>query len=98
MEFRKCLYEYGFKNPNKPQVWIDGRCTSRQGALFTSQMPEADLRKYISDDNIRGGCLHEYEKEQNISHALPIIVAGMMLQAFLNWLRGEKTDKKLFMV
>jgi molybdopterin/thiamine biosynthesis adenylyltransferase len=96
MEFRKMLYEYGFSSKNL--FWVDGRCTSRQGALFTSDLPEGELKKYISDATDRGGCLYEYEKEQNISHALPIVVAGMMLQAFLNWLRGEKTDKKVFLV
>jgi len=97
MSFRKELYEYGFKQ-SKNLFWVDGRCTSRQGALFTSQLPENELRKYITDSDERGGCLHDYEKEQNISHALPIVIAGMMLQAFLNWLRGEKTDKKVFML
>jgi molybdopterin/thiamine biosynthesis adenylyltransferase len=98
MEFRKALYEYSFNAGDKSPFWIDGRCTSRQGALFTSQQTEEVLRKYITDSSDRGGCLYEYEKEQNISHALPIVVAGMMLQAFLNWFRGEKTDKKVFLV
>jgi hypothetical protein len=61
-------------------------------------LPEDDLKKYITEDNTRGGCLYEYEKEANISHTLPTVVAGMMVQAFLNFLRGVRTDKKLFMV
>jgi len=97
MEFRRTLYSWGFNNPGKA-FWIDGRCTSRQGGLFNSDLPEDELKKYITDDNIRGGCLLKYEKEQNISHTLPTVVAGMMVQVFLNFLRGEKTDKKLFMI
>jgi molybdopterin/thiamine biosynthesis adenylyltransferase len=97
MEFRRTLYNWGFNNPGKA-FWIDGRCTSRQGGLFNSDLPEDELKKYITEDNIRGGCLLKYEKEQNISHTLPTVVAGMMVQVFLNFLRGEKTDKKLFMI
>ena len=97
MEFRRSLYNWGFENPNKA-FWIDGRCTSRQGALFNSQLPEAELKKYITNDDIRGGCLLKHEKEANISHTLPTVVAGMMVQVFLNFLRGERTDKKLFMI
>jgi len=97
MEFRRTLYNWGFSNPGKA-FWIDGRCTSRQGGLFNSDIPSDELKKYITDDNIRGGCLLKYEKEQNISHTLPTVVAGMMVQVFLNFLRGEKTDKKLFMI
>jgi molybdopterin/thiamine biosynthesis adenylyltransferase len=97
MEFRRKLYNYSFENKSKP-FWIDGRCTSRQGAIFNSNVPETELKKYITEDDIRGGCLLNYEKEQNISHTIPLVVAGMMVQTFLNFLRGEKTDKKLFMV
>jgi molybdopterin/thiamine biosynthesis adenylyltransferase len=97
MEFRRKLYNYSFENKSKP-FWIDGRCTSRQGAIFNSDVPETELKKYITEDDIRGGCLLNYEKEQNISHTIPLVVAGMMVQTFLNFLRGEKTDKKLFMV
>lgn len=97
MEFRRKLYNYSFENKTK-LFWIDGRCTSRQGAIFNSNVAEAELKKYITEDDIRGGCLLNYEKEQNISHTIPLVVAGMMVQTFLNFLRGERTDKKLFMV
>jgi molybdopterin/thiamine biosynthesis adenylyltransferase len=97
MEFRRNLYNYTMEK-NVKLFWVDGRCTSRQGALFNSNLAPEELKKYITNDDIRGGCLLNYEKEQNISHTLPFIVAGMMVQAFLNFLRGEKTDKKLFMI
>ena len=96
MEFRRTLYNY---NPGKSKLfWIDGRCTSRQGAIFNSQLDATDLQKYITKDDIRGGCLLNFEKENNVSHTLPLVVAGMMVQSFLNYTRGEKTDKKLFMI
>lgn len=97
MQFRKMLYNWGFQNPKK-SFWVDGRCTSRQGALFNSLLPQQDLERYITNDDVRGGCLLKYEKEQNISHTLPIVIAGMMVQTFLNYMRGEKTDKKLIML
>ena len=97
MEFRRKLYGIPVKDKGK-LFWIDGRCTSRQGAIFNSQLNPEDLQKYITNDDIRGGCLLNFEKENNISHTLPLIVAGMMVQAFLNFIRGEKTDKKLFML
>lgn len=96
MEFRRKLY--GYTEESDKLFWIDGRCTSRQGAIFNSALDKNDLKKYITQDDIRGGCLLNHEKEQNISHTIPLVVAGMMVQTFLNFLRGEKTDKKLFMV
>jgi molybdopterin/thiamine biosynthesis adenylyltransferase len=98
MQFRKSLYEYGWKVGKDKIFWIDGRCTSRQGALFTSDMLKPALEPYIDDSQEEGGCLLAYEKEQNISHTLPTIVAGMMVQAFLNKLRGQQTFKSVFMV
>jgi molybdopterin/thiamine biosynthesis adenylyltransferase len=97
MEFRRKLYAYTAKGNDK-LFWIDGRCTSRQGAIFNSALPTDELSKYITQDDVRGGCLLNHEKEQNISHTLPLVIAGMMVQTFLNFLRGEKTDKKLLMV
>jgi len=98
MTFRKALYEYGWTKGGDKLFWIDGRCTSRQGALFTSDMPRAALEPYINDSLEEGGCLLAYEKEENISHTLPTVVAAMMVQAFLNKLRGQKTSKMIFMV
>lgn len=98
MPFRKSLYEYGWNLTDKRLFWVDGRCTSRQAALFNSDVPRKDLESYISDSTVEGGCLLEYEKEQNISHTLPLIVAGMMVQTFLNKLRGETTFKNVFMI
>jgi hypothetical protein len=92
MPFRKSLYE------SSGVFWIDGRCTSRQAALFTSQMPAESLKPYLSDSTEEGGCLLNYEKENNISHTLPLIIAGMMCQAFLNAIRGQPTSRLIFMV
>ena len=99
MTFRKALYEWSWANPTSKTFWIDGRCTSRQGAIFNKTTPRADLEKMLNDSTERGGCLLAYEKEQNIAHALPVIVAGMMIQTFLNYLRGNKPfASKLFMI
>jgi molybdopterin/thiamine biosynthesis adenylyltransferase len=98
MQFRKSLYEYGWKAGKDELFWIDGRCTSRQGALFTSDTLRPALEPFINESQEEGGCLLAYEKEQNISHTLPTIVAGMMVQAYLNKLRGQQTFKSVFMV
>jgi len=98
MEFRKKLYEYSWTREKGKLFWIDGRCTSRQAALFNSDLPKETLLPYIDDSKEEGGCLLAYEKEQNISHAIPIIVAGMMVQTFLNKIRGQATHKNIFMV
>jgi len=98
MPFRKSLYEYGWKEGKDKLFWIDGRCTSRQGALFNSDMPKELLLPYIDASEEEGGCLLAYEKEANISHTLPTIVAGMMVQTFLNKLRGQRTSKMIFSI
>jgi molybdopterin/thiamine biosynthesis adenylyltransferase len=98
MPFRKDLYEYSWNEGKGKLFWIDGRCTSRQGALLNSDIPEHTLKPLINESAEEGGCLLEYEKEQNISHVLPTIVAGMMVQTFLNKLRGEPTYRHIFMV
>ena len=98
MVFRKQLYEYSWTNPIKP-FWIDGRCTSRQGAVFNKTNSKESLKKYLSDNQERTGCLLPYEKAEEKAHAMPIVVASIMLQTFLNYLRDEKPlAEKLFMV
>ena len=97
MPFRKALYEYGWKTPGK-LFWVDGRCTSRQGAVYNSELSKDVLLPQIDDSVDEAGCLLAYEKEQNISHTLPTVVAGMMVQMFLNKLRGQKSYKMHFMV
>jgi molybdopterin/thiamine biosynthesis adenylyltransferase len=98
MTFRKALYEYGWNKKDSGLFWIDGRCTSRQGCLFNSDIPKEQLLPYINDSKEEAGCLLAYEKTENISHTLPTIVAGMMVQTFLNKLRGYTTFKNLFMI
>jgi molybdopterin/thiamine biosynthesis adenylyltransferase len=98
MPFRKALYDYGWAAGKNKLFWVDGRCTSRQGALFNSDLPKEQLQPYVDSSQEEGGCLLAYEKDQNISHTLPTIVAGMMVQAFLNKLRGQQTFKSVFMV
>jgi molybdopterin/thiamine biosynthesis adenylyltransferase len=98
MPFRKALYEYGWSVGKDKLFWVDGRCTSRQGALFNSDLAKEQLQPYVDSSQEEGGCLLAYEKEANISHTLPTIVAGMMVQTFLNKLRGQQTFKSVFMV
>lgn len=98
MVFRKSLYEWSWANPSKA-FWIDGRCESRQGGLFNKNIPRSKLEQMLSDSQERTGCLLKYEKENDISHSLPIIVAGMMLQTFLNYLRDDPLPaEKLFII
>lgn len=98
MTFRKELYEWSWANPDKA-FWIDGRCESRQGCVFNKSVSRKTLENMLSDSTERNGCLLKYEKENNISHVLPIIVAGMMMQTFLNYIRGvHPLHEKIFMV
>lgn len=98
MVFRKELYEYCWNNKNSP-FWIDGRCESRQAALFTKDAPREKLEQMLSDSKERTGCLRKYEKENDISHFTPIIVAARMAQVFLNYQRGEAVNiHNIFMV
>lgn len=98
MTFRKELYDWSHANPGRG-FWIDGRCTSRQGAVLNKTQSKTKLDKFITDSQERTGCLLKFEKENNIAHALPITVASMMLQTFLNYIRGEDPlPEKIFMV
>lgn len=102
MKFRRELYEWSWANPDKG-FWIDGRCTSRQGAVFNKTVSKATLEKMLGEategPETRTGCLLAYEKTQEKAHVLPLIVAGMMVQTFLNYIRGEKPlTEKMFMV
>jgi hypothetical protein len=65
---------------------------------LTSDALKPALEPFINDSQEEGGCLLAYEKEQNISHTLPTVVAAMMVQAYLNKLRGQQTFKSVFMV
>jgi molybdopterin/thiamine biosynthesis adenylyltransferase len=87
MTFRKDLYEYGYAHPEL--FWIDGRCSSRQVGLYHSQLEQKALKKAINDSKERTGCLLEYDKKNKTSHVTPQIVAGMMTQTFLNYIRED---------
>lgn len=97
MTFRKDLYTYGWENPGK-LFWIDGRCSSRNIGLYTSDIPKAKIEKDINDNTVRYGCLRQVDKENNTSHITPVIIAAMMMQTFLNHLRGEKLQDKLLLM
>jgi molybdopterin/thiamine biosynthesis adenylyltransferase len=87
MSFRKDLYEYGYTHPEL--FWIDGRCSSRQVGLYHSRLEKSVLEKAITNSKERTGCLLEYDKKNKTSHVTPQIVAGMMTQTFLNYLRDD---------
>lgn len=97
MPFRKSLYEYGWKHPDR-LFWVDGRCTSRQGAVYNSDLAKDALLSQLDDSTDEAGCLLAYEKEQNISHAVPTVVASVMMQVFLNRIRGFKSFKSHFLI
>lgn len=85
MPFRKSLYEYSWANNTE---FIDGRCNSRLGFVTTNEIPKEELLKFISDSQDAGSCLLQYEKDNNICHTTHIVVASMILQMFLNKVRG----------
>lgn len=92
MSIRKDLYEYGDKHPEL--FWIDGRSTSNLGMVFNCRIPAQVRNTYLDDSTDRGSCLLNFEKEQNISHTLPLIVGGAMVQLFLQATRGFYIDKE----
>ena len=87
MSFRKSLYLYGYDHPEL--LWIDGRCSSRQMAVYHSKLERKALDKAITDSKERTGCLLAYDKKNKTSHVTPQIVAGVMTQTFLNFIRGD---------
>ena len=96
MTFRKDLYEYGWKNPNL--YWIDGRCSSRNIGLYNSMVPRKQLESDLTNSKERKGCLLQVDKENKVSHATPVVIAGMMLQTFLNHIRGEDITEKVLLM
>jgi ThiF family len=93
MRFRAQLYRHGFEH--KAPYWIDGRCSSRSIGVFASSMAKRSLESVLNEEDIRGGCLLEADKLSRTSHITPVIVAGMMMQVFLNHLRGEDTPSPM---
>jgi molybdopterin/thiamine biosynthesis adenylyltransferase len=92
MEFRNKLYNYGYTHPEL--VWIDGRCNSRTVALYHSMIARKQLDADLTNSKERAGCLRPVDKQAKLSHVTPQIIAGMMVQTFLNMLRGEQTNEK----
>lgn len=93
MSFRKDLYTYGFDHPEL--FWIDGRCSSRNIGCYTSTIPKVELEKLFNSSDVKRGCLLAIDKENKVSHVTPLIVAGMMVQMFLNHIRGEDNTSPL---
>jgi len=87
MPFRKALYHYGFDHPEL--TWFDGRCSSRHICVFNSAIHRSVLEQELNDSTVSAGCLLAHDKENKVSHATPVIVAGILTQEFLNFLRGD---------
>ena len=99
MSFRKSLYEYGWQHPEL--FWIDGRCQSRQVGLYHARLPRRTIEGDVTDSKARAGCLLEFDKKNKTSHATPQVIAAMMIQTFLNYIRGEidtQTEKIITMI
>lgn len=92
MEFRAKLYRYGYEHPEL--VWIDGRCNSRSIGLYHSLVSRKQLDSDLTDSKERAGCLRQVDKQAKLSHVTPQIIAAMMIQTFLNMLRGEQLNEK----
>lgn len=96
MKFRKDLYTYGWEHPEL--TWIDGRCSSRQIGLYHSKLSRKSIEGDLTDSEERQGCLLAYDKKAKTSHATPQVIAAMMLQTFLNYIRGELQTEKIVMM
>jgi molybdopterin/thiamine biosynthesis adenylyltransferase len=96
-EFRRNLYNFWLDEKDKGDLkyWIDGRCSSRTVVLMHAEANPQTLRENIIDADIRTGCLLQYEKDNNISQATPRIIASIVIQTFMNWLRGEATKERI---
>ena len=96
MTFRKDLYQYGWEHPEL--FWIDGRCSSRQIGLYHAKLSRKSIEGDLTDSTKRTGCLLDVDKKYKVSHATPQVVAAMMVQTFLNYLRGEVQSEKIVMM
>jgi molybdopterin/thiamine biosynthesis adenylyltransferase len=97
MKFRTDLYKYGFDHPEL--FWIDGRCSSRNVGLYNSRCSRKSLEVSLNNSEERQGCLLAVDKKNKVSHATPQVIAAMVLQTFLNYIRGEvQTDKLEIMI
>lgn len=96
MTFRKDLYNYGFAHPEL--FWIDGRCSSRQVGLYHARLSQKSLESSLSDSKERTGCLREVDKKSLTSHVTPQIIAGMVAQTFLNYLRNDLQTSQIVMM
>ncbi len=95
--FRRELYNFWMGEEDKGDLkfWIDGRCSSRTIAHMNAETPHDVLKRFISEEDVRASCLLQYEKDNNISHVTPSIIAGISVQCFLNWLRGQPTKERV---
>ena len=96
MSFRKELYNYGWEHPEL--FWIDGRCSSRQIGCYHSKLARASIETDLTDSKARTGCLLEFDKKAKTSHVTPQIIAGIMTQTFLNYLRDDLQTEKLVLL
>jgi hypothetical protein len=96
MTFRKDLYQYGWEHPEL--FWIDGRCSSRQIGVYHAKLSRKSIEGDLTDSKARTGCLLAVDKANKVSHATPQIVANMMVQTFLNYLRGEVQSEKIVLM
>ena len=96
-EFRRDLYNFWLSEEDKGSLkyWVDGRCVSRNIVLIDADAGKDMLLKNITTEDLRTGCLRQFEKDGNISHVTPKIIAGMVTQCFLNWLRDETTQSRV---
>ena len=98
--FRRDLYNFWLGDEDKGELkfWVDGRCNSRQIVHMNSDVSKDTLKRFISEEDVRASCLLQFEKDNNISHVTPSIIAGISVQCFMNWLRGETTKERILIV
>lgn len=94
--FRRELYEFWASKKDKGDLkfWVDGRCQSRTISVLNSETDPETLKNYTTDKDIRASCLLANDKENNVSHLSPMIVAALEVQTLMNWLRGITTKER----
>lgn len=89
LETRRIAYQYC---KEKERKFIDGRVNGRTIMVYDDTCP--DIEEFLAPppegaEETPESCLFQWEKEARIVHTTPLVVAGVIVQFFMNWRRGE---------